>query len=497
MKTKLSILALLLVLATAAYAQLGTLPYSGASSVGASLACSYTPVTAADQSLAYTGATPSASGGTPSYTFSETGSLPTGVTINTSTGVLSGTPSTNGSYTGIQVKVTDNVSATANCGASFTLTVAATTTISYTPVTSATYNVAYTGATPTSTGGTGSKTYSSTGSSLPPGFTISPSTGIISGTDTVDSGGASYPSLVVTVTDSLGQTASSSSFTITVAAGGGYSGLGDVVSGAKFYWGLRAYSAAKRGTKIANICMTISLVDTCVDMNSDATTGALSLGTIGGLTCNNSTQICNIKTWYDQSGATACSGSSACDMTQSTVANRAILVLSCNGSLPCARYTGSNLTNYQTSNWFSTSQPISFSTVINRTGDTSNYQSVFNSGSNFAWGFNNATNAIFMYSTSSVPTATANDNAVHSMQLNFHNATASGAYIDGTNTVMSLGASTGIVGSDPVNLGRSPAASQYFTGDMYEIGMWAADNSSSNSSLCHNQYTYWGTATSC
>ena len=45
---------------------------------GGALACSYTPVTTATYNVAYTGATPSASGGTAPYTFSNTGTLPTG-----------------------------------------------------------------------------------------------------------------------------------------------------------------------------------------------------------------------------------------------------------------------------------------------------------------------------------------------------------------------------------------------------------------------------------
>ena len=101
----------------------------GAPSGGASLSCSYTPITTATYNVAYTGATPSASGGTPAYSFSNTGSaLPTGMSINSSTGVISGTDSTDSGgavYAGIQVTVTDNVSATANCGTSFTITVGA------------------------------------------------------------------------------------------------------------------------------------------------------------------------------------------------------------------------------------------------------------------------------------------------------------------------------------------------------------------------------------
>ena len=117
----------------------GTMALLGAGKApgAAGLSCSYSPVTTGTQSVAYTGATPSASGGTPAYTFSETGSLPTGLTINSSTGVISGTPSVNGSFPGIQVSVTDSLSATANCGTSFTLVISAGGSASYAFIASA------------------------------------------------------------------------------------------------------------------------------------------------------------------------------------------------------------------------------------------------------------------------------------------------------------------------------------------------------------------------
>src|ERR1039458_10844471 len=59
------------------------------------LAMSYAPITWGTYNVVYTGTTPYTTGGTSPYTYSiQAGTLPTGIALNTSTGVISGTDST-------------------------------------------------------------------------------------------------------------------------------------------------------------------------------------------------------------------------------------------------------------------------------------------------------------------------------------------------------------------------------------------------------------------
>jgi hypothetical protein len=151
---------------------------------------------------AYTPTTITASGGLPPYTWSATG-LPTGLSINIASGVISGTPTTDaGSPYSVTVTVEDSTGKTANMtyflSVSSLLAVAGPSSLPNGDV-----GEAYTATTISASGGSGSYTFSATG--LPSGLSIGSTTGTITGTPTANTAGA-Y-TVVATVTDSSSNTA--------------------------------------------------------------------------------------------------------------------------------------------------------------------------------------------------------------------------------------------------------------------------------------------------
>ncbi|MGA8102224.1 MAG: putative Ig domain-containing protein, partial [Candidatus Acidiferrales bacterium] len=139
-----------------------------------------------------------ASGGLTPYAWSlSSGALPTGVTLS-STGVISGTPKTSGTYT-IVPKVTDSAATPQTATKQFTFTVSAavsTLAISTSSVPAGKVGTAY-ATTLAATGGTTPYSWSLAGGALPSGVSIS-SAGTISGTPTA-SGSFTF---VAQVTDS-------------------------------------------------------------------------------------------------------------------------------------------------------------------------------------------------------------------------------------------------------------------------------------------------------
>jgi large repetitive protein len=142
-----------------------------------------------------------ASGGTAPYTWSnKTGTLPAGLTLNTTTGTISGTPTTvaTSSFT---IQATDANQSTGQAALSIAITAASPLTITTASLPNGTVGAAYTGAL-AATGGVAPYTWS-IASGLPAGLTLNASTGAITGTPTA----AATSNFTVKVTDSANTTA--------------------------------------------------------------------------------------------------------------------------------------------------------------------------------------------------------------------------------------------------------------------------------------------------
>lgn len=153
-----------------------------ASSTAASLVIASTTIPAPNAGSPYVAAI-SVSGGTPPYTFNiSSGSLPSGLTLNASSGLITGTPeySTKGSAYLFTAQVTDTTNLTTSAtypGFVGTYTTALTPTTLPSAIPSANYNGFI-----STTGGQAPYIYSLTSGTLPVGLSLNASTGVISGT---------------------------------------------------------------------------------------------------------------------------------------------------------------------------------------------------------------------------------------------------------------------------------------------------------------------------
>lgn len=146
----------------------------------------------------------SGAGGTAPYTWEVTsGALPTGLLLDSTTGIISGTPTVSNTYQ-FTISLTDGSNPVKTATASFSLKVASLS-ITTTSLKQWTQGIEYSESpaqTLTASGGTGGYTWAITSGSLPTGLSIpDPTTGAISGVPTV-SGNYSF---TVKVTDSGGE----------------------------------------------------------------------------------------------------------------------------------------------------------------------------------------------------------------------------------------------------------------------------------------------------
>ena len=170
----------------------------------------------AQVAVAYTGASCAAISGTLPYTYAiSAGALPDGLTLNTATGAITGTPTTAGSTYAFTVTVTDSttpIAQTATQAITNFVVAPAGLSVTCTLPATAQVGVAYTGASCAGNGGTPPYSYAISAGALPNGLSLDPTAGAITGTPTA--AGSTF-AFTVQVTDSTTPTALTATQTIT------------------------------------------------------------------------------------------------------------------------------------------------------------------------------------------------------------------------------------------------------------------------------------------
>ena len=281
--------------------------------------------------------------------------------------------------------------------------------------------------------------------------------------------------------------------------GGGFTGAGDVVSGAlAWYSPARAYNAAyATGTgNLADIVDTATGLAACTikaktngfaDLTSTVCpTGSPTVSVTTFCTVTHAAG-CSITKLYDQSGAAGCSGIS-CDATQSTLANMPKLTLSALNSLPCLFGVSASSTQLLSPNINGQTQPISHSAVVERTSNFSaagSYIGTTGGGTGMLSNFGTPANTAGWYAGTQ-QSASATDSAFHAIQTIFNGA-SSLAYIDGSLTgPVNVGSDT--MSGSHVIIANDPFG-DFLDGLVCEVGIWGVGFSSGQySGLNSNQH---------
>jgi len=204
-----------------------------------------------------------ASGGTTPYSWSiSAGSLPAGLTLNSSTGQISGTPTTAGTAS-FTVQVTDAASNTGTKALSI-VTAAVSLQITTTSLADGQVNSAYS-APLAATGGTKPYAWSVSSGSLPAGLTLGSSTGQILGTPT-SSGSFSF---AIQVKDSSGvQESDTQVFSVLVSA----AVAGTPISSCQTLGNTGTTYVLESNVSAAGTCFTVTANNVTLDLNGHTVT---------------------------------------------------------------------------------------------------------------------------------------------------------------------------------------------------------------------------------
>jgi hypothetical protein len=291
-----------------------------------------------------------------------------------------------------------------------------------------------------------------------------------------DSGSNNTYVVQVTATDSgANQTNQTITVTVTDVGEAVYEGPGDVVSGATYFWGLRAYDAASVGGNIVDIVRAsdsavetfVSLSDGSVDLASITTFLAATTGKVSKL--------------YDQVGTN--------HLVQTTDAARPAFTLDGGNGLPCLTFAGAQLLAGSTNAVIDATTQTS---VAKRTGDFSANSAVFGSNVFDTIIFFATADTAKIYANAADLSATAADSTWHTINGVFTaDGNNSSITVDGSTTTGTIGANP--FGDGPPQIGQATGSSFPLTGAVREVGVWNGNfNGTQLTNMDSNQATYWG-----
>jgi hypothetical protein len=204
-----------------------------------------------------------------------------------------------------------------------------------------------------------------------------------------------------------------------------------------------------------------------------------------------------ISKWYDQVG-TYCSG--PCDELQPTALNQPQLLFNCIVDKPCISFlnagviTGNTSLTLGATSLPAISQPFTYSTIsahiAEMTGDIANaggFAALLN--------FQSTGTVLRFYSGGTSFTVSGLTDLIYHNIQGLYSGASSFLNVDGIETGGTTG--TGNSGTTLVIGADSNAGSSALSGYINEFGIWAGTNATQRGNLCHNQYQYYGTATSC
>src|SRR5262249_577175 len=258
-----------------------------------------------------------------------------------------------------------------------------------------------------------------------------------------------------------------------------YIGPGDVLTGALAWWGLRAYSAAKTGTKAVRI---IRASDSAQQDFNTLSTGALDMTSLNTFLTSTTGKVVTL---YDQTG-------NGFDFGQATDAIRPQLTLSIIGpsniypALPGDGVTSS--LHLTTSATMTQAQPFTISFVSRR--DDSIISSVFTDNTNVESGYASGSDLANMYAGAGISTGGAFNTVFRTIQQ-IYNGASSNDYVHGASNTTNPG-TAGLGGALDLMAGGGVNP---LNGYLVECGVWAGaftvTGGGQAASMHLNQLNYW------